>query len=220
MTMPKLQEPALVTDRVFSAIHDAIMSGQLPAGARLRIRDLAEQLGTSPMPVRDAIGRLEQAGLAQRVAHKGAVVTDLTPAELVDVYDTRLLLEREATRLGSQRLTAADGERMRVEQQKMMEAVDSHRGAEALDHDEALLAILYSAAGNPVLMELIRSLWQRCRPYKLLGVQPAPGAADLGSWSSQERLIQSACAHDWESAVAVTEESIRSATARIGARLR
>ena len=86
----RLGAPLLLTDQVFSAIHEAIMSGDTRTGARLRIRDLAAQLGTSPMPVREAIGRLEQAGLAQRVPHKGAVVIDLSPAELVHVYDTRL----------------------------------------------------------------------------------------------------------------------------------
>jgi DNA-binding GntR family transcriptional regulator len=219
VTMTRLQEPSLVTDQVFSAIHGAIMSGRLAAGARLRIRDLADQLGTSPMPVRDAIIRLEQAGLAQRVAHKGAVVTNLTPAELVHVYDTRVLLEREATRLGSQQLTAAEGAKMRVEQQKMMTAVRAGRGAEALDHDEALLTILYTAARNPVLLELIRSLWQRCRPYKLIGVQPALETADAGIWSFHDRLIQAATAHDWKAAMAVTDESLRSAITRIRVQL-
>jgi len=220
MTVTKLPEPSLVTDQVFAAIHDAIMSGQLPAGARLRIRDLAEQLGTSPMPVRGAIIRLEQSGLAQRVAHKGAVVTNLTPSELVHVYDTRLLLETEATRLGSRVLSPAEADQMRVAQQRMLDAVHDGRGADALNHDEALLTILYKAAGNPVLLELIRSLWQRCRPYKLLGVQPALAGPDLDSWSHQDRLIEAASAHDWEAAVAISQESLRSATARISAQLR
>ena len=74
MVLPRLAEPSLVADKVFTAIHEAIMSGELPAGARLRVRDLALQVGTSVMPVREAIRRLEEAGLAERVPHKGAVV--------------------------------------------------------------------------------------------------------------------------------------------------
>lgn len=219
MTITKLPEPSLVTDQVFAAIHDAIMSGRLPAGARLRIRDLADQLGTSPMPVRDAISRLEQSGLAQRVAHKGAVVTDLTPAELVYVYDTRRLLETEAARLGAQALTPAASDEMRAEHRLMIAAVQARRGADALNHDEALLTILYAAAGNPVLLELIRSLWQRCRPYKLLGAQPGVDSSGHGVWSHQDRLIEAARAHDWAAAVAITDESLRNATARISAQL-
>ena len=66
MVVSRLEEPSLLTDRVFTAIHAAIMSGELPAGARLRVRDLALQVGTSVMPVREAIRRLEEAGLAER----------------------------------------------------------------------------------------------------------------------------------------------------------
>ena len=72
------------------------MSGELPAGARLRVRDLALQVGTSVMPVREAIRRLEEAGLAERVPHKGAVVRGLTLTELEHVYDVRILLKTEA----------------------------------------------------------------------------------------------------------------------------
>jgi DNA-binding GntR family transcriptional regulator len=52
-------EPTLLTDQVYAAIHEAIMNGELPAGSRLRVRDLAAQVGTSVLPVREAIRRLE-----------------------------------------------------------------------------------------------------------------------------------------------------------------
>src|SRR6476619_121556 len=96
-------------------IHEAILNGDLPAGARLRVRDLAEQVGTSVMPVREAIRRLEEAGLAEREPHKGAVVKTLTLEELVHVYDGRRLLEGEAARLGAERITADECERMQAE---------------------------------------------------------------------------------------------------------
>jgi DNA-binding GntR family transcriptional regulator len=219
MALLKLAERSLVADQVFDAIHQAIMSGDLPAGARLRIRDLADELGTSPMPVRDSIVRLEQAGLAQRVPHRGAIVTQLSPAELVSVYDTRLLLEREATRLGSQHVTPADGERMREQHGLMMDAVRAGRRAEALNHDESLLTVLYAASGNEVLVELIQALWQRCRPYKLVGVQGTRNQSDPDVWSSQGPLIAAALDHDPVAAVAITERSLTSATARIQAML-
>ena len=80
------------------------------------------------MPVRDALARLEQVGLAKRIPHKGTVVATLTPAELVAVYDTRLVLEREATRLGSQYLTSAEADQMRAQQHLMLEAVRTDGG--------------------------------------------------------------------------------------------
>src|ERR687895_2103998 len=99
------------------------MSGELPAGSRLRIRDLAEQVGTSVMPVREAIRRLEESGLAERQPHKGAVVKGLTLTELVHVYDTRRLLEAEAARLGAEKISLADCARMEAEYNLMVAAI-------------------------------------------------------------------------------------------------
>src|SRR5262245_66029652 len=113
------------------------MSGDLPAGPRLKVRDLAAQVGTSVLPVREAIRRLEQAGLAEREPHKGAVVKGLTLAELVHVYGVRRLLEGEAARLGSERISPEDCERMQAEYNLLLAAVKDRRVVDYLNHDEA-----------------------------------------------------------------------------------
>ena len=214
--MSKRAEPTLLTDQVYSMIHESIMNGDLPAGARLRVRDLAEQVGTSVMPVREAIRRLEEAGLAERVPHRGAVVKGLTLAELVHVYDVRRLLEVEAARLGAQRISAEDCDRMQAEFTLMRAAVDEGRVVALLDHDEALLSILYEAAANPVLLQTIRNLWNHCRAYKIVGAQ---GSLDSGGddplWRFQERLVAAARDRSGDSAAAVNEESLLDATDRI-----
>ena len=218
--MSKRAEPTLLTDQVYSMIHESIMNGDLPAGARLRVRDLAEQVGTSVMPVREAIRRLEEAGLAERVPHRGAVVKGLTLAELVHVYDVRRLLEVEAARLGAQRISAEDCDRMQAEFTLMRAAVDEGRVVALLDHDEALLSILYEAAANPVLLQTIRNLWNHCRAYKIVGAQ---GSLDSGGddplWRFQERLVAAARDRSGDSAAAVNEESLLDATDRIKALL-
>ena len=216
MTLAPLGEPSLLTDRVYGAIREAIRSGELAAGSRLRLRDLAARLGTSPMPVREAIGRLEQDGLVVRFPHRGAVVADLTPVELAHVYDTRLLLEVEATRLGCLVVDAVDLARMRAADDQMRAAVVAGRVGEALDRDEELLSILYAAGGNPVLLGLVVDLWQRCRTFKLLGADSADSVRpEQGAWSTQRRLLAAVEAHDVDAAVAVTRESLESSQQRI-----
>ncbi|GAB2570657.1 GntR family transcriptional regulator [Microlunatus antarcticus] len=216
MTLAPLGETSLVTDRVYGAIREGIRSGEIAAGSRLRLRDLAAQLGTSPMPVREAIGRLEQNGLVVRTPHRGAVVADLTPAELAHVYATRLLLEVEATRLGCRSVAAEDVARMRVADERMRAAVAAGRVSEALDADEELLSVLYAAGGNPVLVGLVEDLWQRCRAFKLLGADGAGSLhPDHGAWSTQRRLLEAVEARDVEAAVAVTRESLESSQERI-----
>lgn len=216
MITSKRAEPTLLTDQVYAMIHEAIMNGDLPAGTRLRIRDLAAQVGTSVMPVREAIRRLEEAGLAERVPHKGAVVKDLTLAELVHVYDVRRLLEVEAARLGSQRISRADVARMRNEYKLMRTAIAERRVVAYLDHDESLLTILYEAAGNPVLVQTIQTLWEHCRAYKIMGARAALDApGDDSLWRYQHRLVAAARDNDGDAGAAANNDSLIDATARI-----
>lgn len=201
-------------------IRAAILSGDLPSGSRLKVRDLAEQVGTSVMPVREAIRRLEEIGLAEREPHKGAVVKTLTFEELIHVYDVRRLLETEAARLGSENVSPEDCDRMQAEYDLMRKAIDERQVIPTLDHDEAMLAILYQAAGNPVLLQMIRSLWQQCRAYKIVGAQ---GSLDNGNddslWRYQQDLITAARNNDPTAAAAVNSASLLDASERIKARL-
>lgn len=201
-------------------IHEAIMNGDLPAGSRLRVRDLAEQVGTSVLPVREAIRRLEEAGLAERSPHKGAVVKGLTLEELVHVYDLRRLLEVEAARLGAANISSEDCDKMQVEYDLMRRAIADGRVIALLDHDEALLTILYNASGNPVHLEMIRSLWYRCRPYKIVGAQGTLESVGDDSLSKyQQDLIAAARTNDANAAAMVNDASLVNATDRIRALL-
>lgn len=220
MVISKRAEPTLLTDQVYAMIHAAILSGELPAGSRLKVRDLAEQVGTSVMPVREAIRRLEETGLAEREPHKGAVVKSLSLEELIHVYDVRRLLETEAARLGSERITPEDCGRMQSEYELMRKAIDERQVIALLDHDEEMLAILYQAGGNPVLLQMIRALWQQCRAYKIVGAQ---GSLDAGNddslWRYQQDLVAAARNGDSVAAAAVNEASLLDASERIKARL-
>jgi DNA-binding GntR family transcriptional regulator len=219
--MPKISPPALMTDQVFAAIREAIMSGQMPAGYRLRIRDLAAQVGTSVMPVREAIRRLEEAGLAERVPNKGAVVKGLTLDELAHVYDVRRVLEAEAARNGARAITPDKVDVMQRHYAQILTAVDDGDLTGALDADEAMLETLYGAAGNPVLTELIRDLWQHCRAYKLAAVHRAGAQSDNNpAWTLyQPQIIDAARRNDARAAARLTEQSLRDASRRIQAQL-
>jgi DNA-binding GntR family transcriptional regulator len=217
MALARVAPPELLTDRVFDTIHAAIMSGELPAGTQLKIRDLAEQVGTSVMPVREAIRRLEESGLAVREPHKGAVVKNLTMDELLQTYQVRILLEVEAARLGGAAVSDADCARMQQLCDQLERAVDDGDILAALNCDEALLTVLYVAGGNPVLLESIRGLWQRCRAYTIRGAQRASDLSDRSLWTFQARIVRAARSRDGDSAAAITRESMLSALDRIGA---
>jgi DNA-binding GntR family transcriptional regulator len=172
------------------------------------------------MPVREAIRRLEEAGLAERQPHKGAVVKGLTLEELVHVYDARRLLEGEAARLGAERITEEDTDRMQAEYDLMRNAIAEGRMVDHLDHDENMLTILYNASGNPVLVNLIRNLWQHCRAYKVVGAQTPPESLDDDYfWRYQEALLTAARKHDPVAAGSASAASLLEASERIKAQL-
>lgn len=213
-------EAVLLTDQVYMSLHEAILNGKLPAGARLKVRDIAEQVGTSVMPVREAIRRLEEAGLAERKPHKGAVVADLSVKELTDIYGVRLVLEREATALGVPNLTQKDCDRMDAALREMRKAIEKRDIIAYLNQDEAFLEIMYASSGNPVLVKTIKSLWVRCRAYKIIG---ANRSFDLGASDQlsvhQSAMLETARAKDYVKAAEANEAALREAIARIEATL-
>jgi DNA-binding GntR family transcriptional regulator len=85
---------------VYDALLEAIVQGRLVPGTRLVLDDLAEQLKVSRTPIRDALARLTSEGLVRRLGRKGFTLTTLSPAELSDLYDVRLMCELYAVENG------------------------------------------------------------------------------------------------------------------------
>lgn len=207
--------PTLVADQVYEILAQRIFDGDLAAGDRLPVRDLAEQVGTSVMPVREAIRLLVKNGLAVTHPHRGARVRAFTVHELLDLYEVRTVLETEAARKGALSVTGADLEEMRSACERMYRAVVQGRVTEALDEDENLLRRLYRAGGNDVLIATIESLWTQCRPYKVIGARAALEARDSSLWTPQPALIDALKAGDADLAVRITRDSLISARQRL-----
>lgn len=94
--------------RTVDAVRELILHGAFPAGARLGEVELAERLGVSRTPVREALNRLAAEGLVEVVPNRGARVASWTVAELEDVFDLRGALEPELTALAVPHTTPAD----------------------------------------------------------------------------------------------------------------
>ncbi len=221
MDISKSLQPQLLADQVYDVLHEAIVSGELPAGSRLRIRDVAAQVGTSVMPVREAIRRLEAAGFAHRDPHKGAVVKGLTLTELIHTYDVRRILEQHAAQMGSTKITAEGCALMDAEYGFMRAAIAEGRLEDHLRHDERLLTILYEASDNPVLVSTIQRLWKQCLAYKIVGIKSTydPTTSNELLWRYPRDLVAAARAHDPDAAVAASNASLEVAATEIRSRL-
>lgn len=221
LTTPQKNEtkPLLVADQVYEMVAARIFSGELAAGARLRIRDLADEVGTSVMPVREAIRQLVENGLAETEPHRGARVRAFTARELIHIYDVRSILEIEATRTGAPNVTPTDIAVMREACERMYRAVVHVNVHDALDEDERLLRTLYNAGGNPVMVEHIETLWIQCRAYKVIGASAAMQRQDSSLWTPQPALIDALEAGDVDLATTITHDSIAAARRRLEAEL-
>src|SRR4249920_4234052 len=87
-----------VTDWVYEELKTAIVGLRLAPGDPLREATLAQQLGVSKTPIREALARLEQEGLVEATSFKGAVVSGYSPRDLEEIYELRSLLEGVAVR--------------------------------------------------------------------------------------------------------------------------
>ena len=144
-------------DVVLAAVREAILSGVLEPGTRLRQEELADLFGTSRIPVREALRALEYEGLVRSEPHRGFTVTSLDPDDVEEVYDLRVLLESHALRLAIPLLTDED----LVELGELFEQMRSAPTPdEQLAARERFYIRLYSVSGRPRLVGLIVRLRQ------------------------------------------------------------
>src|SRR4051794_20214792 len=151
-----------MADTVFDRLHERIVSGDLAPGDRVAATEIAESLGVSRTPVREAILRLDAQGLVERQPYRGVVVTSVDHSAAAEVAALRIHLETLATRAAVPRLGPADLDHLR-ELHARLEAVlagpDAQRGFSALNREFHLT--LYRAAGSPELARVIDELSAR-----------------------------------------------------------
>ena len=94
----KSAKPQTLTQHVANELREMILSGELEEGSKLRQDTLASMLHVSRIPVREALRQLEAEGLVTFFPHRGAIVSDLSPDEIGEVFDARALIESDLLR--------------------------------------------------------------------------------------------------------------------------
>jgi DNA-binding GntR family transcriptional regulator len=191
-TEPSGRRHRTLAEKAFEMLHQAIMGGRLAPGLRLPIEDLAAALDMSPMPIREALRRLDSAGLVENIPHRGARVTELTVEDLAEVYEARVALEVLAIRRAAERFTHADEARCRALLTELHNTPEKQTDANSAAH-LAFHFAMYEAAGSNWLLRLIRPVWESSERYYLvlpLRRQPAHRRHEHGE------LIDACAAHD------------------------
>jgi DNA-binding GntR family transcriptional regulator len=187
-----------LAEKAFDTLHAAIITGQLRPGTRLPIEELAEVLEMSPMPIREAVRRLDAAGLVENIPHRGARVTELSITDLTEVTEVRLALETLAIRRAAIRFDDRDEASARERLTALNESPDDN-SAETSSAHAAFHFALYEAADSAWLLRLIRPIWETAERYCL----EVPSCRQLVGRRHEHEAILGACvAHDPDRAAA------------------
>jgi DNA-binding GntR family transcriptional regulator len=187
---------------VYTAIVDAMVNGELKPGDRVRDADIAEQLGVSRTPVREALRQLEDQGLIRTFRGSRTEVAPVDERSARDAYILCAGLFGLAARLGVPHITPADLEDMEKANREFQRAKRAQDTLEAIDADYRFVLVLVRAAGNSELERMIRSLLPKIRllDYRFV-VQ-----ADVKQSAMEHAAIIAACrAGDQDEAARLVE---------------
>ncbi|MGE3288897.1 MAG: GntR family transcriptional regulator [Pseudonocardia sp.] len=154
-----------LAEEAYRRISEAMLRGDLPPGSRLVMDALAERLDISRTPVRDALRRLEREGLVEPTGRKGYVVRAVAADDLAHLYESRLAIEvYAAARVAELGETAVRHVERAVCAATEKGAADA---AEAYALNRSVHRSVVEATGNPVLVELFDSVWERAKALQI-----------------------------------------------------
>ncbi|WP_031477366.1 GntR family transcriptional regulator [Streptomyces bicolor] len=193
----------LLRDRAYEAIRDAIVAGEIEPGAVVRDAELAERLGLSRAPVREAFSRLVDEGLLESKPQSYTRVTPVVAAEVQDAAAVVGAMHELVTRVAVPRLMAADVEIMRAANARFAAAVEAGEVGLALRADDELHDVLVRVSGNRAAAATVA----RYTPLiRRLERQRFGEGGTCRSAGLHERLIEACAAGEVDAAVHVTAE--------------
>jgi DNA-binding GntR family transcriptional regulator len=191
------------SDSIAAALRELIITGEVEPGAALRQRDIAERFGVSATPVREALRRLEAEGLVEHDLHRSVRVRGAKLDADEEGFQMRAALEALAARLAAQRAT--DGDLEEIAEIHARLAAAPIGDPEATELNRRFHFRIYEASGSPVLIALLRLLWQSFRQApQIVRAQPE-------SVRQHEAIVAALRRHDADDAERLTREHILSA---------
>ena len=215
MTTERFRRPPTAQEAVLTELRRAIGTGELSGGQQIRQDALAQRLGVSRVPLREALKILEGEGQVVYRPHRGYFVAELDVDDLRELYRIRDLLESEAIRLAAETLNENDLRRI-------AEAATAVERADATGDLVAMMAanrrfhfLIIEAAGMPRMARLIRILWNATDAYRSL-YYADPGHR-LRVQREHRAVIDALSARDAELAVRLLRDHRENAVAAVAA---
>lgn len=154
-------------EEVFYTIREAILKGDLKPGTRLKEIALANEMGVSRTPVRDAIRKLELEGLVVIEPNRGACVSEIARQELHDVLELRRGLEELAIRKACERITPEELENLEVAAEEFRSLVSERDLKELAEADVHFHDVIYRASHNRRLVQILNNLREQMYRFRM-----------------------------------------------------
>lgn len=153
-------------DVVFNTLRKAILTGELQPGERLMEIHLANQLGVSRTPIREAIRKLELEGLVIMIPRRGAEVAQITEKDLKDVLEVRRALDALCAELACDRITEEEKNQLKCACDEFEKATVTGDATIMAEADVKLHDIIVAATGNKRLIQLVNNLSEQMYRYR------------------------------------------------------
>ncbi len=168
-------------DVVFNTLRQAILTGELKPGERLMEIHLANKLGVSRTPIREAIRKLELEGLVTMIPRRGAEVAQITEKSMNDVLEVRRAMDALCVELACDRITPEELEQLKEACDVFEAAVKTRDVKKIAQADVALHDIILRATGNQRLIQLVNNLSEQMYRYRFEYIKDS---------SQHERLVE------------------------------
>jgi DNA-binding GntR family transcriptional regulator len=174
-------ERETVQDRVYGVLRDRLMRGGFEPGQKLKIAELASALGTSAMPVREALNRLIAERAIESLPNRSVRVPSLSKDALQDLMETRFAVEGLAVARAAANMTAETLARLRELITAQSETDSEHISEASAERNRAFHFTIYRQSGSTVLLPIIESLWLQFGPYLRVASERFDGREGRGT---------------------------------------
>ena len=202
----KMDEYLPLRDVVFNTLREAILRGELKPGERLMEIQLANKLGVSRTPIREAIRKLELEGLVLMIPRKGAEVAQITEKSLRDVLEVRRALENLAVQLACLRMSPQTLADLKAAARAFEEILGGEDVTAVAEADVTFHDVIYMATDNQRLISLLNNLLEQMYRYRVEYLKKKECHKQL-LWEHQE-IIRAIEAGEIDVATKITEQHI------------
>ena len=185
-------------DVVFQTLRKAILKGELQPGERLMEVQLANRLGVSRTPIREAIRKLELEGLVTMIPRRGAEVAEITEKNMRDVLEVRRALEELAVKIACEKITEEELVFLAQVAKKFRDVMHGDDLMKITEADVEFHEIIYESTGNARLIQILSNLREQMYRYRVEYLKDYNSHGILAE--EHDEIVKALCARDTERA--------------------